>query len=199
MKRLNYSTFIPSQKRQTYKRKNALLILSIAALLMMAAIVFPEIRARVTAASQPQKSSPDQAISESALLQIKALLDEKESRTPAQQKLASQLIYARKMYHGQSLAAGIPTLEVNVGLDNVGYVVVDITTSVDDKLLAAVKATGAEIVLVSETYHSLRVRAPSDQLETIAGYPQVRFIQPKQEAILSQNMIPTDVLSSRTI
>ncbi|MDQ2856309.1 MAG: neuroendocrine convertase 1, partial [Acidobacteriota bacterium] len=66
--------------------------------------------------------------------------------------------------------------------------VVDLTTTVDDAVLAAIKQIGGEILLASEAYHSIRVRLPIDQLETIAAYPQVRFIQPKQEYQLSQKI-----------
>lgn len=192
MKRHNQSPSSSSRKRQTVKRKHALLISAMAALLLMAAIVFPGIRGRA-AASPPPQGSANQMISDSAQLQIKALLEEKASRTPTQQKIDSQLIYASKMQRGQSIAAGVPTLEVNVGLDGAGTVEVDITTFVvDDKILAAIKAAGGEVILASAPYNSIRARLPIGQVETIAGYPQVRFIQPKQEAVTSQHRNTSD-------
>ncbi len=134
----------------------------------------------------------DGQISESAARQIEALIAEKESRTPAQQKIDSQLIYAGKMYRGQSIAAGIPTLEVNVGLESDGRVVVDITAYVvDEKLLTGIKTAGGEVLLVSEPYRSIRAKVPINQLETIANYSQVRFIQPEQKALVSQRERPS--------
>ena len=96
------------------------------------------------------------------------------------------------MYRGQSVAAGIPTLEVNVGLESDGRVVVDITANVvDDKLLAGIKAAGGEVLIVSEPYRSIRAKLPINQLETIAGFSQVRFIQPEQKAMVSQRTQPS--------
>jgi hypothetical protein len=139
------------------------------------------------AQSRP-RSKDENKIDESVARQIKALDDEKESRTPAQQKIDSQLIYAGKMYQGQQIAAGVPTLEVDVGLKDDGRVIVDITTIVDEELLGAIKENDGEILQVSEEYQSVRASLPISRLEAIAGLPQVRFIQPKQGYKLSQQM-----------
>ncbi|MGA9768450.1 MAG: S8 family serine peptidase, partial [Blastocatellia bacterium] len=199
MKKLNGSKLTRLPNRPAHKKINPVLILSSILLLSIAIIALPGLRTRVTAAGQPQKSSAESQISEAAQLQIKALLDEKESRTPAQQKIDSQLIYASKMYRGQSVAAGISTLEVNVGLESDGRVVVDLTAYVvDDKLLAGIKAAGGEVMIVSAPYGSVRVKVSINQLETIAGFSQVRFIQPEQKALVSsQRTRPTDNVSDQ--
>ncbi len=169
------------------------MIISIIILLSLAAIALPLARVKVTAAVQPQKGGAESQISEAAQLQIKALIEEKESRTPAQQKIDSQLIYASKMFRGQSIAAGISTLEVNVGLESDGRVVVDLTAyAVDDKLLAGIKAAGGEVMIVSAPYGSIRAKVPINQLETIAGFSQVRFIQPEQKAMVSSRAHTAD-------
>jgi hypothetical protein len=54
---------------------------------------------------------------------------------------------------------------------------------------------GIEVASVFPQYHTLRAVAALDQLETIAGFPQVRFIQPKQEAEFSQAPAQTQSLS----
>src|SRR5215510_441771 len=46
--------------------------------------------------------APQDGISDTALAQMAALIQEKESRTPAQQKIDSQLLYKLKMFRGQS-------------------------------------------------------------------------------------------------
>jgi hypothetical protein len=142
-----------------------------------------------TGAIQRQEPQPD--ISESAWQQIQALEIDKESRTPAQQKIDSQLLYAIKIRRGQGVAAGVQTLAVDVGADDTGLVTVDITAIVDEQLLRDLRGLGAEVSSVFPQYHSLRAVALLDQLEAIAGYPQVRFIQPKQEAIFSQAPMQT--------
>src|SRR5258706_13714383 len=83
---------------------------------------------RVSSASQG--SIP---LSVDVMRQIQALNAEKESRTPAQKKLDSQLVYAIKQRNGQAVAAGGPMLEVNVGADASGMVTGDISADVTDE------------------------------------------------------------------
>jgi Subtilase family len=144
-------------------------------------------------ASAPQRSIWENKISPDVARQIRALDDEKESRSPAQQKIDSQLIYAAKMHRGEQIADGMATLEVEVGLSD-GLVVVDITAIVDDELLALVKVYGGEVLFVSEPYQSVRVQIPIDNLEVIANHPTVRFIQPRQGYRLSQKIGRRNIL-----
>jgi len=131
----------------------------------------------------PQDSG--RKIADSVAQEIQALIAEKESRTPAQRKIDSQLVYAMKMRQGKSIAQGIQTLAVDVGTDEAGMVTIDITAIIDDQLLRSLKYMGVTYYNVFPTYHTLRARASLDQLEMIATLPQIRFIQPKQEAIFS--------------
>src|SRR5258707_13700033 len=54
-----------------------------------------------------RRQEPQSDISESAGQQMQALEIDKDSRTPAEQKLDSQLLYAIKMHRGQAVAAGV--------------------------------------------------------------------------------------------
>lgn len=121
-------------------------------------------------------------ISPEAQLQIQSLIDEKNSRTPVQQKIDSQLLYAAKMHRGEALTSAVPTLEVNVGADDNGMVTVDISAEVSGKLLGLLKKMGVKVESYWVEYHTLRAEVSLDQLETIAALQQVRFIQPKQES-----------------
>ena len=132
------------------------------------------------------KSHQPESIASGARQQIQALLAEKESRSPAQQKIDSQLLYAIKLRRGESIAAGVQTLAVEVGADEAGLVTVDITAIVDEQLVKELAGMGIEVLSVFPQYHTLRAVASLEQLETIAGFPQVRFIEPKQEAEFSQ-------------
>src|SRR5438132_3768059 len=127
----------------------------------------------------------DQKIATTAEQQIQALIAEKESRTPARQKIDSQLLYALKMHRGESIAQGIGKLDVNVGADEAGVVTVDVTAIVNDELLSSLAGMGIDYYSAYPEYHTLRANISLDQLETIAALPQIRFIQPKQEAMLS--------------
>jgi hypothetical protein len=104
------------------------------------------------------------------------VLQEKESRSLAQQKIDSQLLYALKMDRGESIAPNVQSLDVNVAENQAGQVVLDITANVDDALINSMRASGAEIISEFAQYRSVRARVPLDQLETIANLPQVVFI-----------------------
>jgi subtilisin-like proprotein convertase family protein len=125
-------------------------------------------------------------IAESALQQIQALVAEKEARTPAQRKLDSQLLYASKMHRGESLAAGVSTLAVNLEVDPQEKTVVDISAVIGGSLLEDLESLGATAISVFPQSHSLRALAPLDQLENLAALPGVRFIQPKQEFLTAR-------------
>jgi hypothetical protein len=136
--------------------------------------------------SAAARQVPAPPIDQSAWQQIQALLDEKETRTPAQRKIDSQLLYAIKMRRGEKIANNVQTLSVEVGADTSGQVTVDIAAKVDDQLLNDLRGMGVEVSNVFRQYNSLRAIVSLEQLETIASFSQVRFIQPKQEALFSQ-------------
>ena len=137
------------------------------------------------------KQEPAPEIEPSAWQQIQALLEEKEARTADQQKIDSQLLYAIKMRRGESIAKDVPRLSVDVGTDEAGLVTVDITATIDDQLLDGLRGMNVEILSVFPQYHNLRAIVSLEQVETIASFSQVRFIQPKQEALLSQARVET--------
>lgn len=163
---------------QTLRKHTGTLI----ALLLLSALVSGMVWQAVSSARAIVSAQDTSKISDSALRQIEALVNEKESRTTAQQKLDSQLLYAIKMHRSENIAAGVSKLEVKVDMDAQEKTVVDIAAMIDDALLETLRAVGGEIINSFPEYHSLRASIPLTQLETIAALPQVRFIQPKQKA-----------------
>ncbi|HEX2269215.1 MAG TPA: S8 family serine peptidase, partial [Pyrinomonadaceae bacterium] len=127
------------------------------------------------AASQSVEISPE------ALAQIDALIREKESRTDAQKKLDSQLIYQTRIARGQAVADSVSTLQTDVVVDDQGKTTVDIAATVTNDLVATLQTHGAEII--SARNNSIRALVPLESLETIAALEDVRFVQPKQEAM----------------
>jgi hypothetical protein len=132
------------------------------------------------------KQEPVREIDPSVWQQIQALLEEKETRTAAQQKIDSQLLYAIKMRRGESIAKGVRTLSVEVGADDAGVVTVDITAAIDDQLLEGLRGMGVEILSAAREYNTLRANVSLEQIETIAKLSQVHFVQPRQDALFSQ-------------
>jgi hypothetical protein len=106
--------------------------------------------------------------------------DEKESRTPAQRKIDSQLLYALYERRGESGRRGTPRSDVEV--DGRGRVLVDIRARVSKGLLARVRRLGGEVVSSSESYNSIMSRFPLKRLEALAARADVRFIAPAARA-----------------
>src|SRR5664279_6400169 len=87
-----------------------------------------------------------EAIRDSALQQISALQAEKASRTPAQLKMDSQLIYALKQSLNQAIAPGITNLRVFVQAEADGRVKVDLKATVTEDLLSFIRSSGGTIL-----------------------------------------------------
>lgn len=136
-----------------------------------------------------------QELSAQAQSQIGSLLAEKEARTPTQQKLDSQLIYAAKMQRGQAISSAVETLQVSLPEDSTGQVLVDIDATVSRALLKSIGAAGGSVESSFPQYHTLRARLPLAQIEAIAASADVRFIRPAVEA--SVEGVPEGGLAQR--
>jgi len=125
------------------------------------------------------------SISPGALAQIQALMDEKRTRTPAQQKIDSNLLYEAKQRRGLSIAVGVPTLQTGIQVGSRGEVVVDITAAVTNSLLDALDSIGAQIIYANSAFRSVRAEVPLAAIEKLAAHPDVIFVHRKQEAVLN--------------
>jgi hypothetical protein len=133
------------------------------------------------AAAAAVASGAGRKIKPSALAQIGALLAEKASRTPAQKKLDSHLLYAAKLARGEALPGGVDVrrpVQAMVRPDAQGRALVEIAAQVDDELLAALRGLGAEVVAARPEAGEVRARLALGSLEKAAALPGVRFIRP---------------------
>jgi hypothetical protein len=135
----------------------------------------------VSAATNPQASPSEMSLT--ATRQIQALLQDKASRTPLQQKIDSNILYTVRMLTGQSAAPGVPFLYTGVDLDSRNDVVVDIVAHVTDQLLYQLQAAGAQVLYTNRELRSVRAIIPPEQIESIASSPDVIFVWPKQESM----------------
>jgi hypothetical protein len=126
-------------------------------------------------------------INPDVLQQIAALEAEKDSRTPAQRKIDSRLLYEIKKSRGQAIADGVPTLDTSLRVDEKGFIDVDISAYVSKKLLNVLDSTGAEIVSSFPEYHSITARLPLSVIENLAERSDIIFIQPKLDAMTNQS------------
>src|SRR2546425_7267586 len=84
----------------------------------------------------------DEPLSPELVTKITALLVDKQTRTPAQNKLSSELLYAIRMARGEDVAPGVPTQRLSFAADANGRVLVDIKANVTDALLAQIRQGG---------------------------------------------------------
>src|SRR5215831_6325936 len=117
------------------------------------------------ASAQIQKAPAQEAfrLRETAARQIQALLQEKESRTAAQQRIDCHLLQELKMSRSEPVADGIERLETGIAPDADGLFLVDIKANVSRSLLARISRMGAEIINSFE--NDIRARVPLVQLE----------------------------------
>ena len=144
---------------------------------------------RVRAAQQPGDQLAA-GISPEALAQIDALLREKDSRTAAQQKIDSQLLYELRMAGGVPIADGITTIETDLHYAADGHLVVDIATRPGSNLAARLIGVGLDVESASTDGTGLRGHINLSDLEAIAADPAVIFVQPRQTAITTRVVDP---------
>ena len=77
----------------------------------------------------------DREIGATASQQMRVLLDEKATRTPAQRKMSSDLLLNMRGDRGRSLRSEVPELRTSVAVDEAEFTLVDIKAEVTEDLL----------------------------------------------------------------
>jgi len=78
--------------------------------------------------------------------EIRTLLSEKETRTPAQKKMDSHLIYFAKQKRHEAITSAVKTLRTDVQSDAESQVLLDIKATVSENLLELVAHLGGTVV-----------------------------------------------------
>jgi Subtilase family len=119
-----------------------------------------------------------QALSPQVKAQIEILQQEKMSRTPAQRKLTSQLVFASRIDRGQPAVAGVPSLRApKLERDMLGRVLVDIKGNITPGLQQAVVSMGGAIVTAYPQWNTMRAWVGSAWFELLAQRNEVRIIR----------------------
>ena len=116
---------------------------------------------------------------------------EKESRTPAQQKINSQLLYEIYRLRGEADRKGVPPGPTGVKIDARRRALIDVRAPVTAELQKKIRRLGGAVLSASVRDQSILARVPLLALERLAAEPAVRFIEPAAEAITVRNP-PTD-------
>ncbi len=133
-------------------------------------------------APPPTVTPTVEPVSDEVVKQIQALQLAKSLRTPAQQKLDSQLIDGEKMQRGEPVADGVATLRSELDKDDQDRVLTDIDAQVSDELLRRITDLGGVVVSSFTQFNAIRARLPLAQIETLAARADVQFIRPAVQA-----------------
>jgi hypothetical protein len=106
---------------------------------------------------------------------------EKSGRTPAQQKINSQILFEIYRARGKAVQKGVPP-ETGIRVDAGGRALVDVRAPVTAALLRTIRRLGGVVVSSSSAHQSTLARIPLLKLETLAANPAVKFIEPAAEA-----------------
>ncbi len=109
--------------------------------------------------------------------QIEALLAAKAQRTPAQRKVSSQLLDARR-----APRYGVARLQTPVEVAANEMVTVDIRADPTPAVLARIRALGGTVVNSVPRYQAIRARLPLAAVEMLAALDSIQTIRPADEA-----------------
>src|SRR5262249_11703881 len=103
---------------------------------------------------------------------------EKARRTPAQQKIDSQLLFEIYRARGEAERRHVPPDPTGVQIDALGRAFVDVRAPVTPELHRRIRRLGGVVVSSSAPHQSTLARIPVLKLETLAAEASVRFIEP---------------------
>jgi hypothetical protein len=116
-----------------------------------------------------------------------AAQSEKESRTPAQRKINSQLLYEIYRRRGEADQKGVPPGPTGVKIDEAGRALVDVRTEVTPTMERKIRDLGGIVLSTSSHYLSIIARIPILKLERLAEDPSVQSIEPAAEAMTNRS------------
>jgi len=164
-------------------QKSALLALSFA----LFATTPLSVRAQSSSA-KPAITGPTQ-LTDSARKQIAELLAEKESRTPAQRKIGSSLIYMLKMKRGINITPNVAALRSLRPQRTDGLVDVQIQGKVTKSLITAIEQARGKVIYGRINGPLMRALVPLGSVETLAQRSDVRRIYEAFSAATQQQLL----------
>ena len=116
---------------------------------------------------------PNDALKE----QLRAIMQEKATRTPAQKKISTHLLMPIRRAHGDPVMQAVPQFRSIVVLAENGTTQVRIKGTVTDDLLQAIEALGGTVLASFPQYGVIDARLPLMALETLAERGDIRSIR----------------------
>jgi hypothetical protein len=124
---------------------------------------------------------PTAAASSPSIHAQREVRSEKESRTSAQRKLDSQLLYELYRFRGEAARKNVPPDPTGVKVDRTHRALVDVRAEVTPALRKKVQTLGGTVQSTSREYRSIIAWVPLRTLERLAEDPAVRAIVPAAE------------------
>jgi hypothetical protein len=128
-------------------------------------------------ATSPEPLTPD-AVAATADAQIAAAQRVKETLSPAERKMSSQLVLARRRGSDTTLARSLPKLTDDLTRTRKGLVL-DLQAQVSHDLLRRLRSVRATIIHASATAGLVRVAVPDSAVLPIASWTDVRKVDPR--------------------
>jgi len=117
--------------------------------------------------------------------QIETLIREKLSRTPAQRKINSQLLYLLRQKRQGTIGMGLNSFKPRVLTEADGRVLVDLKANVSPVLLRFIQANAGLVVNSYGRHQAIRALIPVELAETLANRFDVRSVRPAARAMTS--------------
>jgi hypothetical protein len=130
-----------------------------------------------------QQATDAQEISGVALQQMVEITTIKQSFTPAQQKIDSNLVFAAKAAGGELVASSIENIASAAGADLGSYVNVEIYGNVTSALDDTIASANGVVVDRSEPWGIIRAWLPLGAIDTVAANADVQSIQSAPQAV----------------
>ena len=115
-----------------------------------------------------------------------SISQEKESRTAAQQKIDSQLLYAIYQMRGEAEEKGVPTEPIPLKKDANGRVLIDIRAPVTKKLQSLIRSLKGKVVSTSQRDDSTIADLSLGKIEKLAENADIKFISAPADAMTNQ-------------
>jgi hypothetical protein len=112
----------------------------------------------------------------------------KASRTPAEQKIDSQLLIEIARREPRSSRKDAPLLKTGVQIDGKRRALVDVRAEVTPALLKAMRSLGAVVVSSSTEYRSVIAWMPLLKMKQLAASSGVQSIMPAAQATTNNQL-----------
>src|SRR5215468_9948252 len=158
-----------------------------------------------------QKGGGGATLSVAAQQQIKALLQEKQSRTPEQKKISSHLLYAMRAQRGEAMTSDGSVRRLNSAMSiaksamsasktgDDGMAPVNIKAALSKPLLMTIEKLGGKIENISEKAGAIRALMPLSSLEALASERDVKSVRSADlDKMMHRQVTGSDVLNGRT-